>query len=272
MKKLAVPHHNNLVNIVKLRSLTQERDERVRPFFARIIGMASICELSVTCTKVGCNKRVSYTEHEILNILVKGLYDTETRREVLSKKPQLDLDATILFVEARETGKRSANVLSGETIASNKISKTTVSEEGVSMNRTEVKETARCIYCGGSGHDKSPETEFSRQRCPAWEKECTEVADNACCKYCDKPGHGKSPDAEVRKKKCPAWGEECSSCEKKGHFRKVCKKKDSANTTSIGLGRIACTEIGETACCRYYGKSGHGKEPGKELRKLRCPA
>ena len=125
---------------------------------------------------------------------------------------------------------------------------------------------------GGSGHDKSPETEFSRQRCPAWEKECTEVADNACCKYCDKPGHGKSPDAEVRKKKCPAWGEECSSCEKKGHFRKVCKKKDSANTTSIGLGRIACTEIGETACCRYYGKSGHGKEPGKELRKLRCPA
>ena len=32
MEKLAVPHHSNLVNIVNPRSLTQERDERVRSF------------------------------------------------------------------------------------------------------------------------------------------------------------------------------------------------------------------------------------------------
>ena len=29
MKRLAVPHHSNLVNIVALRSVTQEREERL---------------------------------------------------------------------------------------------------------------------------------------------------------------------------------------------------------------------------------------------------
>ena len=68
--------------------------------------MASICKLTVTCNRVGCGEKVSYAEREILNTLVKGLYDTETKEEVLSKEPQMDLDATIIFVEARETGKR----------------------------------------------------------------------------------------------------------------------------------------------------------------------
>ena len=30
MKRLAVPHHSNLVNIVALQSVTQEREELVR--------------------------------------------------------------------------------------------------------------------------------------------------------------------------------------------------------------------------------------------------
>ena len=47
MKRLAVPHNSNLVNIVAMRSVTQERDERVRSCLARIRGLASVCQLTV---------------------------------------------------------------------------------------------------------------------------------------------------------------------------------------------------------------------------------
>ena len=202
MKKLAVPHHSNLVNIVNLRSITQERDERVRSYVARIRGRASICELTVPCTKVGCDEKVSYADHEILNTLVKGLYDTETKEEVLSKEPQMDLNATILFIEARESGKRSAGALSGETIASNQVNRTAVAAEGVSKDLLGADDKTRCKYCGRSGH-------------------------------------GKSPDIETRKLKCQAWDQECQSCNKKGHFKKVCKKKTLANAQTINMNRIS---------------------------------
>ena len=138
----------------------------------------------VTCTRVGCDEKVSYAERVILNTLVKWLYDTETKEKVLSNQPQMDLAATILFVEAMETGKRSAGVLSGDTVARNQINRTTVSAEGVFEDQKEVEETASCKYCG---------------------------------RY----GHGKPPDMKVRRLRCPAWDQECRSCKKEGHFRKV---------------------------------------------------
>ena len=201
MRKLAVPHHSNLVNIVSLSSFSQERDERVRSFVARIRGQASICELTAPCTKVGCDEKVSYAEHMILNTLVRGLYDQETKEEVLSKEPQMDLTATILFIEARETGKRSAGVLSGNTTASNIVNKATVAAEGVSQSRSEI--------------DKS-----------------------LYCKNCGRTGHGRSPTLDVRKQSCPAWDQECSICKKKGHFKKCCKSKSSANTNTMQLSRM----------------------------------
>ena len=56
----------------------------------------------------------------------------------------MDLNATILFVEAKETGKTSAGVLSGDAIASNQINKAAVSVEGVSKDHQETEETAQC--------------------------------------------------------------------------------------------------------------------------------
>ena len=36
------------------------------------------------------------------------MYDVETREKVLSKDPKMDLAATVLVIEARETGRKSA--------------------------------------------------------------------------------------------------------------------------------------------------------------------
>ena len=186
MRRLAVPHHSNLVNIVAMRSVTQERDERVRSCVARIRGLASVCQLSVTCTKTGCGETVSFAEQEILNTLVTALYDEETREEVLSKDPQMNLADTILFIEAREAGKKSAAVLSGVGIASNQVHKTSLPSE------TDSREDNMA-----EGH--------------------------VTCRYCGRVGHGKSPKPEARERKCPAWGQKCSGCDKKGHSKKCCK-------------------------------------------------
>ena len=106
MRRLAVPHHSNLVNIVAMRSVTQERDERVRSCVAvaRIRGLASVCQLTVACTRPGCDEKVSFAEQEILNTFLTALYDKESREKVLPKDPQMNLTDTILFIEAREAG------------------------------------------------------------------------------------------------------------------------------------------------------------------------
>ena len=63
----------------------------------------------------------------------------------------MDLTATILFIEARETGKRSAGVLSGNTIASNIVNKATVATEGVSQSHSEIDKSLSCKNCGRTG-------------------------------------------------------------------------------------------------------------------------
>ena len=97
MRGLAVPHHSNLVNIVALRSATQDHGERIRSYVARLRGLAAVCKLTVRCTgkttcackiSTPCTEQVSFSETEILNTMVKGLSE---REEVLAKSPELDL-------------------------------------------------------------------------------------------------------------------------------------------------------------------------------------
>ena len=132
MRGLAVPHHSNLVNIVALRSTTQEQGERIRTYAARLRGLAAVCKLTVRCTgkttcscsqSTKCTEELSFSETEILNTMVKGLFEGETREEVLAKTPELDLLSTIAFIETKETAKRSAGVLTEAGLASSHLNK-----------------------------------------------------------------------------------------------------------------------------------------------------
>ena len=58
IQKTAVLAQNNLVKIVQLLALFQEREEPIRTFFARLKAAASACELSVQCTAVACTEKV----------------------------------------------------------------------------------------------------------------------------------------------------------------------------------------------------------------------
>ena len=54
------------------------------------------------------------------------MYNVEAREEILSKEPQLDLAATVLFIEAKETRRRCAGILSGGTTAIGQANKAVV--------------------------------------------------------------------------------------------------------------------------------------------------
>ena len=114
--------------------------------------MASLCPLSMV------NKWVLMT-------LINGLYDGDTQQAVLSKVKELNLEDTIVFVEAREVGKQSAKVLSGG-LSSGQV------------NRVH-DDQGKCKFCGKIGHGKNPKYDIRKTDCPAFDK---------LCKKCDKKG------------------------------------------------------------------------------------
>ena len=113
IEKAAVERQSDLLNKVGLMDAKQEREEALITFVARLRGLANIWALSMICTKVGCAQDMSYAEPSILLALVKGLYDGDTKSEVLSKVVQMNLEDTVAFVEAREIGRRVVQSLSG---------------------------------------------------------------------------------------------------------------------------------------------------------------
>ena len=72
---------NNLVNILKLQKMGQERDERVLAFVARLNGQVSLCDLNVLCT---CSKVVSFAEQFKTLQLINEIYDKEIQEKVLA--------------------------------------------------------------------------------------------------------------------------------------------------------------------------------------------
>ena len=47
MRTLAIVAQNHLVNIVRVRSLVQDRDEPIRSYLARLKGVAAVCRLTL---------------------------------------------------------------------------------------------------------------------------------------------------------------------------------------------------------------------------------
>ena len=195
MRKLAVVAQNNLVNVVRLRSLEQDRDESGRSFLARLKGLGAVCKLSVKCSCVPSTS-VSYADEEILHCFVKGLADEDIRRRVLGKVEEMDLETTVRFVEAEESGKK-ANVF---------LDRGTADVEVVSgYKKSQREQTLASGVKPNSAGSEEPE-----------------------CWFCNKRGHGLKPNFEKKKTDCPAFDKTCKVCGLVGHFAKTkaCAKKD----------------------------------------------
>lgn len=125
----------------------------------------------------------------------------------------MTLEETLSFIEAKETGKRSASRLLDphsagtiQTVAS----------------RSQYKRL---------NHDrKQPPT----QRQPHNQSET--------CFYCGAYGHGAKATAKERRTTCKAFGHRCNICDKEHHFESVCRRKDRRDATNSVYGN-------ETSLC-----------------------
>ncbi|XP_046579031.1 uncharacterized protein LOC124286670 [Haliotis rubra] len=180
IRLLAVREENTMVARVTLHSMTQDRDETVRSFGARLRGQAGVCKFTIACP--GCHREVNYTETILRDVLTLGLIDPEIQLDLLGDKNQdTNLEQVFQFVEAKESGTRSASrLLDSQSV------------EAVSSGYRRSKNTA----VNASKKLDTSESYF----------------------YCGRKGHGKSASLKIRKKHCPAFGRMCSSCTRYNHF------------------------------------------------------
>ena len=189
IKKMAVRAQNTLINVVNFLEMTQSHEEAVGSFAARLKGQAAVCNFTIECSSSSCNTTTTYAEKMIVHQLTRGLADPSIQEEILAQAaqtPDMDLSTTQKLVEAKETGKRSGNLIAG----------------GGGINRLSDRP-------GGRGRIRST----------------SEPPDDSKCAWCNQTGHGRRASKEVRQSKCRAFGATCKQCNKKDHFKVVCRSK-----------------------------------------------
>ena len=217
IRTLAVREENTMVARVTLNNMTQDRDETVRSFGARLRGQAGVCKFIIQCP--GCDRDVNYTDAILRDVLTRGLSDPEIQLDLLGHRSQdMTLEQVFQFVEAKESGKRSASKLFDSQGA-----------EAASSSYRRNKNTARLA----SKKVEKPES---------------------VCSYCGKKGHGTRAPLHVRKKECPAFGQTCHSCNKMNHFEAMCRGQKANNAKSEVEGAVFDTLCAATNYDMNYDK------------------
>ena len=179
MKSLAVKRRNNLVNVLGLQRMGQERDEGVLSFLARLNGQADLCDLQVTCP-APCGKKVCFKDKFKLLQLVYGLVDKDIQQKVLARgaeQPEgqeMTLAEVVKQVEAMEMGKTARAMVAEGSGGLNRLSDHRRSKEAgkVAKQQPQARGSKECGFCGKKAHD--------RDVCPAKDTEC---------RKCNRKGH-----------------------------------------------------------------------------------
>ena len=166
--------------------MRQDRDEPIRVFSARLRGQEHVCNYKLTCQ---CDRELDYSDVMVRDALILGLSDEEICLDVLGHTTNPDLEETIAFIEAKESGKRSALRLLDGSLTSN------------TSASSSYKRFQKSQQVQGSHSDVAPPT---------------------VCGHCGKTGHGRGH--QERSKRCPAYGHECSKCQIFHHYESVCKR------------------------------------------------
>lgn len=197
IRALAVREESSMVARAALYNMKQDREESVRAFCARIRGQANTCKFTTTCPT--CNIDVCYTDTMIRDVLSRGLADQDIQLDLLGNSNQdMNLEQVVAFVEAKETGKRSASRLidthsseSYKTAAAHSQYRREQRQTRVNKNQTQAQNSA-----------------------------------NELCQYCGLPGHGTKLTLKERKLRCKAYGHKCEFCKIDHHTENVCRSKN----------------------------------------------
>ncbi|RUS74671.1 hypothetical protein EGW08_017577 [Elysia chlorotica] len=199
IKTLAVRQENVMVARVQLQQMRQDRDEPVRAYAARLRGQAGVCNFKIKCSSATCATKVDYSDMMIRDALIRGIEDEEIRLDILGESRQdMSLEEALHYIEAKESGKRSASRL---------------------VNNPPAIAAATSSY--------------RRQEKNRYQAKTSEPSPASLCNYCGKPGHGQGK--QERAKKCPAYGRKCTKCGIPNHFANVCRQtsRNSPNTSQI---------------------------------------
>ena len=230
MRKLAVRAQNTLVNVVKFLDLAQEQDETAGAFTARLKGQASTCNFVVKCSSNTCNQDTNYSDQMVCHQLVRGLSDPTIQEQMLAHgadHTDLDLAKTLKFVEAKEAGKRSSNLLT------------------TAGGLNKMSEFQKQKFDNKVQQDKPP------------------ISDNRKCGWCGQTGHGGRASMQVRKEKCKSFKHTCEVCSAVGHYGSICRSKKK---TSTELGALSSEQssAGYGNFCNLN-VTGWGKKKRKTL-------
>ncbi len=213
IKKLAVRDENTMVARVHLHNMRQDRDETIRSFSARLRGQAGVCKFLVACPE--CNTEVNYTENVLRDLVTRGLADDEIQLDLLGDTNQnITLEEVLQFIEAKESGKRSAGRL--------------LQTQGAEATRSQYRNTKH--------------SDLRNRR--------TEKIET--CLNCGKQGHGHKAPPKTRKQECPAYGNICQLCGRARHLEATCQSKDTPinrkPSSTNGTSRLAENASFEALC------------------------
>ena len=125
IKKLAVRMVHKTLQLQNMWAMTQSPEEPVRAFCSHLVGTAELCDLTVICSKTGCDEKTSYRDQVVLQDLLKGMHDVDIRTRVLSRTQNNELDKlsdVIDYIAAEEATSASFSTLnSPHTIAGTKF-------------------------------------------------------------------------------------------------------------------------------------------------------
>ena len=112
IKTLVFRQENIMVARATLHNMRQDRYEAIRSLGARIKGQAGICKYTTTCPRDDCNADIDYTDAILRDVLARSIADEEIQLDLLGDQNQsMSLEDMLRFVEAKESGKRSASRL-----------------------------------------------------------------------------------------------------------------------------------------------------------------
>ena len=221
MKTLAVRSENIMVARYALHDMRQGREEPIRSFYARIKGQADTCDYRIKCTKTDCAEMVDFAGEILRDVFARGIADDEIQLDLISDQNQkMKLEEMIKFVEARESGKRSASRL---------LDTPSVNAASSTYRRNKQQEVrTRGVSTTKPRPDPKPEHTFDS---------------TALCWFCAERGHGKNPSWSIRRSKCPAYGKQCGKCKIMNHVERACLGRASARRPTETSEQSAAFEL-----------------------------
>lgn len=182
IKLLAVRAENIEVATDALLAMKQDRDELVRSFATRVKGMAATCQLSEECPT--CHANVSFSERMQRHVLIRGLADTQIRREMLQDNTEdKSLKRLIATVESKEAGNRAHSQSSSHDHSS--IDASSYKQQGrgsLPPRPAPGNNASECYHCKGSHPSGRPD------HCPAYGTSCSNCGiPHHFAKACSKP-------------------------------------------------------------------------------------